>query len=160
MTLLQFRASQLRVTVECSPKFHPKIAGEGVEFCWALGKNTYRMHGVEEKRTKSKYLQLVKECTCSETVITKEEVRKFGRRTRRYMLAYYALEQAKACKDAADQQDNDGIDSDLINLPEMSSALVEKIIKVYKKPHKAHRNILDSEKSFLNAAAKIMRAQK
>ena len=161
LTLLQFWASQLGVTVECSPKFHPEIAGEGVEFCWALGKNTYRTHSVEEKRTKSKYLQLVKECTCSDTVITKQEVRKFGRRTCRYMLAYYALEQAKASKDVADQQqDNDGIDLDIINLPEMSSALVEKIIKVYKKPHKAHHNILDSEKSFLRAAAKIMRAQK
>ena len=160
LTLLQYRASQLGVTVECSPKFHPEIAGEGVEFCWALGKNTYRTHGVEEKRTKSKYLQLVKKCTCSETVITMQEVRKFRRRTRRYMLAYYALEQAKASRDTADaadkSQDNDGID---FNLPEMSSALVEKIIKVYKKPHKAHCNILDSEKSFLNSAAKIMRAQ-
>ena len=145
LTLLQFWASQLGVIVKCSPKFHPEIAGEGVEFCWALGKNTYRTHGVEEQRTKSKYLQLEKECTCSETVITKQEVHKFRRQMCCYMLAYYALEQAKASRDVADAA-NDGID---INLPEMSSALVEKIIKVYKKPHKAHRNILDSEKSFL-----------
>ena len=157
LTLLQFWASQLGVTVKCSPKFHPEIAGKGVEFCWALGKNTYCTHGVEEKRTKSKYLHLVKRYTCSNTVITKQEVRKFGRQTHCYMLAYYALEQTKACKDVARQpQDNDGID---INLPETSSALVEKIIRVYKKPHKAHCNILDSKKSFLNSAAKIMKAQ-
>ena len=41
----------------------------------------------------------------------------------------------------------------------MSSALAEKILKVYEQPHKVHRNIADSEKELLNSAAAIMRAQ-
>ena len=88
LTLLQYRASQLGVTVECSPKFHPEIAGEGVNFCWALGKNTYCTHIVEEKRTKNKYFELVKRCTCSETIITMQEVCMFRQQTCQYMLAY------------------------------------------------------------------------
>ena len=52
-----------------------------------------------------------------------------------YMLTYYAMEQAKAYWDAMDKsQDNDDID---INLPNMSSTLMEKIIEVYKKKNGA-----------------------
>ena len=76
-----------------------------MEFYWALDKNTYCTHSVEETRTKSKYLQLVKKCTCNETVITKQEVHKFRRQTCCHMLAYYALEEVKACRDAADTAD-------------------------------------------------------
>ena len=32
-TFLQFQAQQLRGQVCCSPKYHPEIAGEAVEFC-------------------------------------------------------------------------------------------------------------------------------
>ena len=30
LTLLQFRAKQLGVRVDCSPKYHPEITGEGI----------------------------------------------------------------------------------------------------------------------------------
>ena len=33
ITLLQFRAKQLGVSIDCSPKFHPEIAREGIGFC-------------------------------------------------------------------------------------------------------------------------------
>lgn len=157
ITLLQFRAKQLGVTIDCSPKFHPEIAGEGIEFCWGLSKNQYIRFSIEEKRTKCKYLELVKKCTCSETIITKKMVRLFGGRMRRYMLAYLALEKAKAAQSDADNMNTDT--ESVANLPEMSSSLVEKIMKVYKQLHKAHRNIADTEKGFLKSAAAIMRSQ-
>ena len=69
--LLQFRAQQLGVTVDRSPKYHPEIDGEGIEYCWALGKNNYRRQSIKGKRTKSKYLELVEKCTDNKTVITK-----------------------------------------------------------------------------------------
>ena len=161
ITLLQFRAKQLGVSIDCSPKFHPEIAGEGIEFCWGLSKNTYRRYSIEDKRTKSKYLKLVRNCICCKTILTKKMVRLFGRRTRRYMLAYLSLEKAKEeaeNNDAGMDIDGEAPDNDH-NLPEMSSALVEKIIKVYKQPHKVHRNIADTEKGFLKSAAAMMRSQ-
>ena len=84
-------------------------------------------------------------------------VRLFGKRTRRYMLAYLALEKAKhnECGGTLSSPTNDKA----MDLPEMSCALVEKIVKVYKQPHKAHRNIADSEKGFLKCAAKYMKSQ-
>ena len=157
ITLLQFRAEQLGVTIDCSPKYHPEIAGEGIEFCWGLSKNTYRRFSIEEKRTKSKYLELVKKCTCTETILTKQSVRMFGRRARRYMLAYLALEEAKDASNISATSQN--INQHSVSLPSMSCALVEKIVKVYKQPHKAHRNIADSEKGFLKAAASYMKTQ-
>ena len=141
------------MTIDCSPKFHPEVAGEGIEFCWGLSKNTYCKYSVEDKRTKSKYLELVKKCTCNNTVITKQMVQLFRKRTRRYMLAYQALEELKS---NAESSDNNTATEDL---PAMSSALVEKVIRVYKRPHKVHRNIADSKKQFLNFAASIMRKQ-
>ena len=69
---------------------------------------------------------------------------------------YYALEKAKTNQTNVQTTTED---TNVINLPEMSSALVEKIIKVYKKPHKNHRNIADSEKRFLSKAASFMKSQ-
>ena len=76
ITLLQYRASQLGVRVRCSPKYHPEIAGEAIEFCWAAAKNTYWRYKLSEKRTKEKFKRLVIEC---QKVNTKDAVRTFGR---------------------------------------------------------------------------------
>ena len=128
-TLLQYQAAQLSVTINCSPKFHPEIADKGVEYCWGLRKNTYHRYSVAEKRIKSKYIELVKKCTCTKSILTKQQVCLFGKQTRRYILAYYALEKAKTDQTVT-QIATEG--TTVINLLEMSSALVEKIIKVYK----------------------------
>ena len=95
INLLQYRALQLGVKVDCSPKCHPEIPGEGIEYCWGLAKNTYRRQSIKDKRTKSKYLELVEKCTCNKSVITKQCVRLFGRWQRRYMLSYLGLEAVK-----------------------------------------------------------------
>ena len=50
MTLLKFHASKLQVQLRCSPKYHPKIAGEAIEFCLALTKNTYRQYKLSDKK--------------------------------------------------------------------------------------------------------------
>ena len=91
ITLLQYRAKQLGVEIRCSPKYHPEIAGEAIEFCWASSKNNYRRSKLKDKRTKEKFISLVNEC---QKVVTKQAVRTFGRRLRRYILAYHAIEKA------------------------------------------------------------------
>ena len=40
-----------------------------------------------------------------------------------------------------------------LKLPEMSVALVERLVKVHKSPHKYHRSIFNSEMWLLNMAA-------
>ena len=91
---------------------------------------------------------------CNKTVITKERVRLFGCRIRRYMLAYLSIEIA--------QQKNSGPDDDLavsnLTLPEMSSNLVEKIVKLYKSPKKSHRNVRDHETKMLERMIGMVRS--
>ena len=38
VTLLQYHAGELGAIVDRSPKCHPEIAGEGIEYAWALSK--------------------------------------------------------------------------------------------------------------------------
>ena len=151
LTLLQFRAQQLGVQVRCSPKYHAEIAGEAIEFCWAFSKNRYRRHKLEDKRTKVKFISLVNKC---QEDITKKGVRLFGRRLRRYILAYFAIEKAKEKQvntDATTQSDQD--DNEILNVPEMSCSLVERLAK----KKKSHRNIADQEKNFMYYVLPLMK---
>ena len=148
MTLLQLRAEQLGVKLRCSPKYHPEIAGEAIEFCWAQSKNTYRRHKIEDKRTKEKFIQLVDQC---QEGLTKQSVRIFGRRLRRYILAYLVIESAK--EEAITSAPLQSANGDEIYLPAMSCQSVERIVR----RKKSHRNIADSEKNFLKFAMQQMK---
>ena len=106
------------------PKYHCKLAGEGVEYCWAVMKKFYRKRALEEKNTKSKFEKVVRQAAeCVRTT----SVEKFSARCRRYMIAYMNLEKG------------DG---------ELTYDLIERFVKV----SKTHRNIGDQEKSFIENA--------
>ena len=62
MTLLQYHASLLGVTLERSPNYHPEILGEGIEYRWALSKMEYRRSPIVEKKGKDGFLKLVRKC--------------------------------------------------------------------------------------------------
>ena len=83
ITLLQFRVQQLGVSLHCSPKYHPEIAGKAIKFCWASSKNTYRHYQLMDKRTKEKFLKLVEDC---QKVNRKQAVRIFCRQMCQYNL--------------------------------------------------------------------------
>ena len=143
-TLLQYWAEEMGVRIECSPKYHPKIAGEGIKFCWGLAKNFYCAKCLEEKKRElvetgeGMYLQPISDYNC--------KLRRFGRRICRYMLAYLGIEHAKTKQ--VDGSLTQFYEFDL-KVPEMSLQLVERLVKVYKSPRQCHHNILDSEKKFL-----------
>ena len=46
-----------------------------------------------------------------------------------------------------------------LTLAEMSVQLVERLVKVYKSPHKCHRNIKDLEKQFVKSIAEWMKQE-
>ena len=58
------------------------------------------------------------------------------------MLSYLAIEQAK--------QNQDKLTNNQINLPEMSYALVEKLVKVNQQRKKCYQNIFNIEKGYLD----------
>ena len=153
VTLLQFRAIQLGVEVRCSPKYHPEIAGEAVEYCWAYSKNTYRRYKLQDKKNKEKFMELVNEC---QKGITKYMVRTYGRRIRRYIVAYSALADIKQ-EQGLHYNSITNTQNEIINVPDMSCSLLEKMVK----QKKSHRNIADGERKFLNyVQIKIEKASK
>ena len=42
IALLQFHREQMGVKVDRTPKCHPEIAGEGIEYAWGISKLVYR----------------------------------------------------------------------------------------------------------------------
>ena len=104
------------------------------------------LHSFLSFRNVENWHELVRKCTCNQSTLNKQSVRLFGRRIRRYMLAYLGIETAKAKQ--ADDSTASFLDLNF-SVPEMSVQLVERLVKVHKSPHKTHRNILDSEQRFL-----------
>ena len=70
------------------------MAGEGIEYVWALVKNAYRRILLSLKRGKDNFMNCVRECF-SKNLVTTERVRKFARRARRYTKGYHVLHQIK-----------------------------------------------------------------
>jgi hypothetical protein len=76
----------LDVFIDCSPKFHPEIAGEGgIEFCWGLSKNTYRLYPIGDKKKKAVFENSVRKCQCREMILTTKRICSFGKRVHRIL---------------------------------------------------------------------------
>ena len=50
-TLLQYHGKMLGVIVDRSPKCHPEVAGEGIEYSWGCSKGKYRRLPFKDGRT-------------------------------------------------------------------------------------------------------------
>jgi hypothetical protein len=58
------------------PKFHAKLAGEGVEYSsWAHVKAFYRHMPLSRKQDRDNFKQFVKDCTGRENALTKRGLR-------------------------------------------------------------------------------------
>ena len=138
ITLLQYHAGLMGVTIERSPKCHPEIAGEGVEYGWALSKMHYRRSPTMKKKGKESFLKLVRECTNNSTVLNIERMRACSRRARQYMLLYKAVE-------SLNLNESDGIVGDgILN----KHSILEGSIKLYRrlqKTKKCHRSVMDNQ---------------
>ena len=74
------------------------------------------------------------------------------------MVAYLGLEEARresAVAAAAAAPNN--VQEYTPPLPQMSCRLIERVVSLYKRPHRSHRNILDQEKKFLDDEMKEKR---
>ena len=130
ITLLQFHAQKLGVMLDRSPKCHPEIAGEGIEYAWALSKLHYRRSPIQSKRTKTKFQNLVDESTNPRTVLNIQRQRACSKKARSYMKMYSVIQSLEMdVKKAAG-----------------THAILESTIKLYlklKKKGKSHRSVAD-----------------
>ena len=107
LTLLQYHGKEigiklgLNITVDQSPKCHPEVAGEGIEYTWAQSKIYLRRLPLSKRKTKDQFRKQLdlalseKEGAC----LNREFVRKTSARARDYIVAYYNLHFASDNKD-------------------------------------------------------------
>ena len=133
-TLLQYHARLLGCEVVRTPKCHPEIAGEGIEYDWGGSKLWYRSVSLQSKKRKKDFLDLV-DRSLSKEVLSLERTRSYCKRARDYMLTYLSLMTHK--EDTASRR------------IEMSDLLINKCVKMMK-TSKTHRNVLDSDTRFLS----------
>ena len=122
------------VSLDRTPKCHPEMAGEGIEYVWALAKLRYRRSPIIKKRSKEKFRQLVTECTNHSLNLNVERVRSCSKKARSYMKLYKAVQSVSFGEDIT------------LN----KHTILESTLKVYrklKKKSKSHRNVLDQNLS-------------
>ena len=130
VTLLQHHIQKLGASVDRSPKCHPELAGEGIEYVWALAKLRYRRAPMNKKRNKENFIKLVRECTNSFDALNICRIRSCSKRARAYMKLYKVVSDLE----------KDG------SIMEKKHSTLESTIKLYlklKKISKSHRSVVD-----------------
>ena len=128
-TMLQSMGRNMGVLVDQTPKCHPELAGEGIEYSWGCAKNRYHQLPIAEKKRKEKFVGSMRLCLSNE-VISQQRVVKFSKRAREYICAYHTLHK---------EQDETHLD------PVVTPMKVEKLVKEFK----THRCALDFDYSFI-----------
>ena len=135
-TLLQHHAES-RSTTDCrirlirSPKCHPEIAGEGIEYDWAGAKSHYRRAKISEKRKASGFRRLVKKSLAS---VEPSHRISFSAKAREYMLAYEVLGDWETLPEEVRGGDKE-------EKPPLSQILLDDIVK----RRKSHRGVAKEE---------------
>ena len=114
-----------KISLVDTPKYHPEMAGEGIEYSWGLGKRKYRSIAYEDKKGKEKFLEAVR---VSIGYVTKEHVGKFRAKCRRYMVCY--LNDARLSENGEAQLTYQGIEK-------------------FQRTFKCHRNVADQEAGYI-----------
>ena len=96
-SMLQSMVRKMGYEVDRTPKCHAEMAGDGIEYIWALIKNHFRRILLHKKRGKENFMKCVRECLSKE-LITTTAVRLMARRARRYTKGYHVLHQMKSGK--------------------------------------------------------------
>lgn len=112
-----------------SPKYHPELAGVGIEYCW--GQSKYRFRN-EYNDQEAKNLKANVKKTFHPTQLTPAVTLAYARKTRDYRMTYKTIM------------------TENIGTVNVNKGNIEKI----RKNHKCHRNILDQEIGFIRNVIK------
>jgi hypothetical protein len=125
---LQHLGDQLGVVVLSTPKYHAELAGEGVEYMWALCKNWFKRQPLNKRKSRADFKKLV-ETAVSNEMITPKAVRGSARRARSYILAYLFLDHGST--------EDSGIKQEFVD------------IEVSAKTYRSHRGPEDQQSGFI-----------
>ena len=125
-----------------SPKYHPEVAGKGVEYSWGKAKYHFRNHSNDCVAANLRVN--VDDCLSAE-VLTLDRVHKFARRSRDYKRIY---EDIRDNKDGAFKTESSSGRISREGDSETGFKLYEKI----KRKYREHRNMKNIDSSFINNA--------
>ena len=146
LTMLQYAAKRigemrgLSVVVERSPKCHPEIAGEGIEYTWGYSKLYLQRIPISKRRNKNKFMEELKLAlsTRDGAMITKDVVAKMCARARDYIVSYYFL--------------NKENDEEKQRHSRLSKVSIERMRRIYR----CHRSMIDLDHgAIVNLAAHL-----
>ena len=69
-SLLQTMGREMGIIVDCTPKCHCELAGEGIEYTWGFAKNHYRTMRLQSKKGKENFKEAVKKCISRDLLTT------------------------------------------------------------------------------------------
>jgi hypothetical protein len=166
----QNEKSQLEFVIETlggsclmSPKYHPEIAGEGIEYLWGYVKKIYRVNwSIREAKDQKEgdFLRLIDGIMDgSDGKLTTAVVRKSARRARDYILAYRLIQKEQEKQERQESGEEMGLQNDNEEANEevdwgvdkisVSYALIEKVVKQFRSK-KTHRAPRDLDTAFIN----------
>ena len=140
-SLLQSMEQKMGISVDRTPKCHCELAGEGIEYSWGCAKNFYRTIELTKKKGKEKFRAAVSRCLSRE-VLTTERMRKFARRARQYICAYYKIHH--------DEQAAKEANTELTDTGAATPIKLEKLVKEFK----THRCAMDFDTKFCKVVFK------
>ena len=124
-TALQHTVEKRGHILVLSPKFHPEVAGVGIEYSWGMSKLKFRRE-INDEVPENLHRNILASMCRETTILTLSRIRRFARCTRDYCRAYLRLE-----------KDVDGTES---------RGSIEKM----RETCKPHRNIIDMEPGFVD----------
>ena len=80
-------------SLDRTPKCHPELVGEGIEYCWGLAKLFYRRSPIGSNCSKENFRSLGKEATDPLGNLGVKNVRSCAKKARSYMKLYQAVEE-------------------------------------------------------------------
>jgi hypothetical protein len=126
-SILHFIGDMYGVEVMFTPKYHCELAGEGIGYAWGFAKCRYRRIPIIRRRNKEGFLPCVSE-VLSRDAISVDRIRRFSRRARRYVCAYFVFHELNG-----DEKWDVKLDD------------IEKMVKLFK----THRCAVDFDKKFV-----------
>jgi len=87
-TMLQQTMKKLGATLVRTPKYHCKIAGEGVEYGWGNAKMMYRRTPYKNRDTKKKFLIVLKDECLHRKNLDEKRIRLNSKRARDYIYGW------------------------------------------------------------------------
>ena len=124
---LHHLGDKLGVVVHSTPKYHAELAGEGIEYVWALSKNWFKRQPLSARKSRQQFKALVKRAL-SPKMVTAKTVRGCGRRARSYILAYAFLH---------DNENNEEFKKEFVDIEKTS------------KKYRSHRGPGDQQSGFI-----------